>query len=183
MKAETRKKDFNETKRKFIVSLKKRPHNIALVMMAITFIVYSFNLTKISNTTAIVNKQPMGLCSFVTMLFSMLAFVCFLNAYPKRQPVNVPMMLLMYLMQILVIVADVIYIGKINEGLQTIQITSARICIPQAKTMLIIHIVLSVISVITIALIPTMGKMLSKIDTSVEIAGNDDVGNIELSED
>ena len=48
MAEEKRKKGFAESKRKFIVSLKKRPHNIPLCMMAIAFIVYSFNLTKIS---------------------------------------------------------------------------------------------------------------------------------------
>ena len=177
--AEKRNKGFKESWRKFIVSLKKRPHNIPLTMMVIAFVVYSFNLTKISNTTAVINKANMGLCEFVIMLFSILAFVCFLNAYPKRQKPILPMVILLYALQIIVVVADVTYLSRINEGLATIQITAARQFIPQAQSMLRVHIVLVAITIVLIALIPVIGKALSKIDTSVVLAGNDDV-RIEL---
>ncbi len=180
--AEKKNKGFKESWRKFIVSLKKRPHNIPLCMMVIAFIVYSFNLTKISNTTAVVNQTYMGLCEFVIMLFSVLAFVCFLNAYPKRQKPIVPMVILLYVLEIIILVADVVYISKINAGLQTIQINASRQFIPQAKSMLTVHIVLVVISIVLIALIPVIGKALNKIDTSVTLAGNDDVA-IELTDD
>jgi hypothetical protein len=180
--AEKKNKGFKESWRKFIVSLKKRPHNIPLCMMVIAFVVYSFNLTKISNTTAVVNQTYMGLCEFVIMLFSVLAFVCFLNAYPKRQKPIVPMVILLYVLEIIILVADVVYISKINAGLQTIQINASRQFIPQAKSMLTVHIVLVVISIILIALIPVIGKALNKIDTSVTLAGNDDVA-IELTDD
>ena len=180
--AEKKNKGFKESWRKFIVSLKKRPHNIPLCMMVIAFIVYSFNLTKISNTTAVVNQTYMGLCEFVIMLFSVLAFVCFLNAYPKRQKPIVPMVILLYVLEIIILIADVVYISKINAGLQTIQINASRQFIPQAKSMLTVHIVLVVVSIILIALIPVIGKALNKIDTSVTLAGNDDVA-IELTDD
>ena len=180
--AEKKNKGFKESWRKFIVSLKKRPHNIPLCMMVIAFIVYSFNLTKISNTTAVVNQTYMGLCEFVIMLFSVLAFVCFLNAYPKRQKPIVPMVILLYVLEIIILIADVVYISKINAGLQTIQINASRQFIPQAKSMLTVHIVLVVISIVLIALIPVIGKALNKIDTSVTLTGNDDVA-IELTDD
>ena len=180
--AEKKNKGFKESWRKFIVSLKKRPHNIPLCMMVIAFVVYSFNLTKISNTTAVVNQTYMGLCEFVIMLFSVLAFVCFLNAYPKRQKPIVPMVILLYVLEIIILIADVVYISKINAGLQTIQINASRQFIPQAKSMLTVHIVFVVISIILIALIPVIGKALNKIDTSVALAGNDDVA-IELTDD
>ncbi|MBQ1691553.1 MAG: hypothetical protein IJ136_00810 [Erysipelotrichaceae bacterium] len=180
--AEKKNKGFKESWRKFIVSLKKRPHNIPLCMMVIAFIVYSFNLTKISNTTAVVNQTYMGLCEFVIMLFSVLAFVCFLNAYPKRQKPIVPMVILLYVLEIIILIADVVYISKINAGLQTIQINASRQFIPQAKSMLTVHIVLVVISIILITLIPVIGKALNKIDTSVTLTGNDDVA-IELTDD
>ncbi|MBQ2505416.1 MAG: hypothetical protein II526_03520, partial [Erysipelotrichaceae bacterium] len=156
--------------------------NIPLCMMVIAFIVYSFNLTKISNTTAVVNQTYMGLCEFVIMLFSVLAFVCFLNAYPKRQKPIVPMVILLYVLEIIILIADVVYISKINAGLQTIQINASRQFIPQAKSMLTVHIVLVVISIVLITLIPVIGKALNKIDTSVTLTGNDDVA-IELTDD
>ncbi|MBO7698405.1 MAG: hypothetical protein J6S38_05150, partial [Erysipelotrichaceae bacterium] len=135
--------------------------------------------TKVSNTTAVINKSAMGLCEFVIMLFSILAFVCFLNAYPKRQKPILPMVILLYVLQLIVVAADVTYLSRINEGLATIQITAARQFIPQAQSMLMVHIVLVIITIVLIALIPVIGKMLSKIDTSIALAGNDDV-TIEL---
>lgn len=180
MKAEENKnKGFKESWRKFIVSLKKRPHNIPLCMMVIAFVVYSFNLTKVSNTTAVINRPLMGLCEFVIMLLSILAFVCFLNAYPKRQKPIMPMVILLYVMELIIVAADVIYISRIAEGLQTIQITAARAFIPKARTMFYIHIVLVIISIILIALIPVIGKALNKIDTSIKLDENEDV-EIEL---
>ncbi len=180
--AERRKKDFKETKRKFIVSLKKRPHNIPLCMMVIAFLTYSLNLTKISNTTAVINRPYMGLCEFVIMLFSILAFVVFLNAYPKRQKPILPMVILLYLLQVIIIGADFLYLKRIQEGLKTLEITAARQFIPQAQTMLTVHIVMVIITVILIALIPVLGKLLNKIDTSVVLAENKDV-NIELTDE
>lgn len=183
MAKEKVKKDRSEAKRKFIVALKKRPHNIPLVFMAVTFVVFSFSLTKISNTTAVINKPLMGLCGFMVMLFSVLAFVCFLNAYPKRQKPKLPMVILLYLLECICVVADIVYVLRINEGLKTIKINAARAFIPQTRVILIIHAAMLVISIVLIALIPVFKKQLSKIDTSVKLTGNDDISNIELSED
>ena len=180
--AEQRNKGFKETKRKFIVSLKKRPHNIPLTMMVIAYVVYSFNLTKISNTTAVVNRPGMGLCEFCIMLFSLLAFVCFINAYPKRKKPIVPMVFLLYVLEGITLASDIIYLSKINEGLQSIQITAARSFIPQAKSMLMVHMILVVLTIVLIALIPVLGRMLNKIDTSIKLAENEDV-EIELADD
>ena len=180
--AEKRNKGLKESWRKFIVSLKKRPHNIPMCMMVIAFVVYSFNLTKISNTTAVINRPMMGLCEFVIMLFSILAFVAFLNAYPKRQKPILPMVILLYILQLAIIFADYTYLTRINEGLSSIQITAARQFIPQAQSMLTVHIILVILTVVLIALIPVLGKLLNRIDTSVAIAENEDV-NIELADE
>ena len=179
--AEKRNKGFKESWRKFIVSLKKRPHNIPMCMMAVAFVEYSFNLTKISNTTAVVNRPMMGLCEFMIMLFSILAFVCFLNAYPKRQKPILPMVILLYVLEFIILGADYIYLKRIQEGIASIEITAARAFIPQAQTVLTIHVVLVIITIALIALIPVLGKLLNKIDTSVVLAENKDVA-IELTD-
>jgi len=176
------KKDRSEAKRKFIVSLKKRPHNIPLVFMAITFVVFSFNLTKVSNTTAVINKPLMGLCGFMIMLFSVLAFVCFLNAFPKRQKPKMPMLILLYVLEGIVAISDIVYVLRINEGIKSIKLGNNNKYIPQTRVMLLIHAVMVVISIVLIALIPVMKKKLSKIDTSVKLSENSDITNIELSE-
>ena len=175
-KNEKSRKGFKEAWRKFLVSLKKRPHNIALVFMGVTFMVYSLNLTKVSNTTALINKAPMGLCEFIIMLFSMLAFVAFLNAFPRRQPVKVPMAIILYVMEICVAVADYIYLSKIGEAVVSNDYVVA------CTSMLNTHIVMTVISIVLVALIPVYGKALNKINTSIDVSGNDNV-EIELTKD
>ncbi|MBR2788092.1 MAG: hypothetical protein IKE33_05915 [Erysipelotrichaceae bacterium] len=177
--SEKKNKDFKESWRKFIVSLKKRPHNIPLCMMTIAFVWYSFNLTKVSNTTAYVNKPLMGISEFIIMLFSILSFVCFLNAYPKRQKPIMPMVILLYVLELIVAGADVVYLSKIGQRIAEGPIEASRNFVFQAQSMLIIHIVLVAITIVLIALIPVIGKMLNKIDTSVKLSDNDDV-EIEL---
>ena len=54
--------------RKRLVGLKRKPHMIPLVVLAIAFIYYSFNLSQVSNTTALINGPHMGLTEFGTML-------------------------------------------------------------------------------------------------------------------
>ena len=71
--------------RKFLVSLKKNPQIVPIVALCAAFLEYSLNLTEISNTTAKIQGQNMGLAAFVTMLFMMLSFVCMLNAFPRRK--------------------------------------------------------------------------------------------------
>ena len=53
----------------------------------------------------------MGLCGFVTMLFSMLGLVSFGRSFPHRKPVNKLMLALTFALFGAVILADVRYIG------------------------------------------------------------------------
>ena len=108
---------FREFLRKRLVALKRKPQTIALVMLAIAFLYYSLNLTQISNTTARVQGPGMGLSGFATMLFSMLSLVCFLNAFPHRKKVNVPMLVLMLLMTGIVLYCDYYYGMRITAAM------------------------------------------------------------------
>lgn len=92
------------------------------------------------------------------------------------------MVILLYLLEGCIIGADLMYLTRIAEGLKTIEVTAARMFIPQAQSMLTVHIVLVIISVVLIALIPVIGKMLNKIDTSVKLSENKDV-KIELTDE
>ena len=67
--------------RKRIVSLKRKPQTIALLVFVVAFVYSSLNLTKVSNTTAKIQGTGMGLAGFATMLFSSLSIVCSLNAF------------------------------------------------------------------------------------------------------
>ena len=50
--------------RKILVSLKRRPQMIPFLVLIISFLVYSLNLTHISDTTAKIQGVGMGLCQY-----------------------------------------------------------------------------------------------------------------------
>ena len=59
---------LKEAVRRFFVFLKKKPDIIPIAALSVSFLLYSLNLTVVSNTTAKVYGDHMGLCSFVSML-------------------------------------------------------------------------------------------------------------------
>jgi len=187
-KQQTAKKQgrgFKEFIRKFVVSLKRNPQYIALVALAAAFLVFSLNLTSIANTTAKINTSNMGQCEFAAMLFSILAFVCFLRAFPKRQKPNKIMLGLMFLMQAFIIFVDIVYLSRINEALTSetdpIVIKDDMMYIPAAQNILTIHIILVIVSMVLVALVPVYGALLKKINTSVDVEGNGEMDAIDIS--
>ena len=181
------KSRIKEGIRKFFVSLKRNPQYIPLAALLVSFLVYSLNLTVISNTTNKLLGDNMGLCSFVTMLFSILSFVCMLNAYPKRKKPNIFMILLMLVMYGAVIYADNAYINAIiaavNHPDHPLVITPELSYITEAESLLHTHIVLVIITMVCVVLEPLFARLLRLINTSVEVEDNGEIGQIELTED
>ena len=176
---------FKEFARKRIVSLKRKPQTIGLVVLAIAFIFYSLNLTQFSNTTARINRAGMGLCEFATMLFSILMLVCFMNAFPHRKKVNVPMLCLMLAMVAIVIYCGVFYQGRITEALtrevNPITVGADKQYISAAMRMLSVHRIILIVGVALVALLPVYSKALKKINTNVDVADNAGMGAIDIS--
>lgn len=172
--------------RQMIVSLKRKPQTIPMIAMAITFIVYSFNLTEVSNTTAKIQGVGMGFCGFCTMLFSILAFVCFLNAFPTRKPVNKPMWVLMFVMLAIVIVADNYYSNAVAVALtrpeNPIVLSATTMYIVNAYNMISNHLMCLYTTIALILLLPVYSKLIRKINTNVEVEDNGKLAAIELSE-
>jgi glucan phosphoethanolaminetransferase (alkaline phosphatase superfamily) len=171
--------------RKKVVSLKRKPQMIALLVLAAAFLYYSLNLTQISNTTAKIQGQGMGLAGFVTMLFSILMLVCFLRAFPHRKKPNIPMLVLMFAMAAAVIYCDIYYGGRITAAVtretNPIDPTGANSYITAAKNMLNVHMILLGAGAVLTALLPLYAPLIRKINTSVEIAGNGEMGAIDIS--
>lgn len=171
--------------RKFFVSLKRSPQSIPLVALAAAFIVYSFRLTSISDTTARINTANMGQCEFAAMLFSILAFVCFLRAFPKRQKVNLPMLILLFLMLVLLVFADSVYLQRINEALtrteNTVVISDKTMFIAEARSTVTMHIILVGVCAVLLGTLPLYAKLLRKINTSIDVEGNGDMDVIDIS--
>lgn len=170
--------------RKKMVGLKRKPQTIALVVLVVAFLYYSLNLTQISNTTAKVQGPGMGLSGFVTMLFSMLSLVCFMNAFPHRKKVNIPMLVLMFIMIGIIIYCDIYYGGRITNAItradNPIDPTGANSYITNAQNMLKVHMIILIIGAGLTALLPVYAPLLKKVNTSIEVAGNDDMAALDL---
>lgn len=179
------RRGFKEFIRKFFVGLKRNPQNIALVMMVVTFVIYSLNLTSIADTTAKVSLANMGQCEFVSMLLGILAFVSFLRAYPRREKPKVIMIGLTILMDAVMIFCDIIYTTRINQALtrpeDPIVITEDTQCITVAQGIVSLHIILMIVCIALIVLLPVYSKLLKKINTSIDVAGNDDIAAIDIA--
>ena len=178
---------LKEAWRKFLVAIKRRPQMIPLVVLVAAFLVYSLNLMHVSDTTAKIQGAGMGLAGFATMLFSMLSMVCFMNAFPYRKKVNVPMLVLMFVMLGVVIFADVYYLGRISAALNRadnpITITASTLYIAYAQWYVRMHIIILCVAIVLIVLLPVYSKWIRKIRTSVEVTDNGAMGEIDISGD
>lgn len=176
----------NERLRKFVVSLKRKPQTIAMVALVISFLVYSLNLTSISNTTAKIQGTGMGFTGFCTMLFSILSFVCFLNAFPHRKKVNVPMLVLMFAMFAIVVYCDGYYLGAIARAVTRAESPISPVDFPyvaKAQSTLHVHRILVGITTLLVITMPLYRKALRKIKTSVEVEDNGKLDAIDISEE
>ncbi len=181
------RKGFKEHIRKLVVKIKRNPQKIGLVAYCLTFIYYSLNLTCISNTTAKIQGHGMGLSGFCTMLFSMLALVCYMNSFPRRKKPNITMIVLMAVMVGIVIFCDIHYRSLIFAAVyrkeNPIQVTTSTAYIAKAAAVLKNHIIFLVISSVLTALMPVYSKLLKKINTSIDIDGYNNMQAIDIDEE
>ena len=172
--------------RKFIVSLKRNPSVIPLVMMFFTFLYYSLNLTDVSDTTAKIQGGGMGLSQFCIMLFSLLSLVCLLNAFPRRKKPNILMLVVFGVMAVVIFFCDIHYCNRIVEAVyrpeNPVSLTDNPY-IRAAYDMLNVHKVLMVVSAVLVALLPVYSKLLRKINTSIDVEGSGDIGTIEIADE
>ncbi|MDO5545667.1 MAG: hypothetical protein Q4F81_07590 [Eubacteriales bacterium] len=177
---------FRDFFRKQVVSLKRKPQVIPLVMLLISFIVYSFNLTNMSNTTAKIQGTGMGLCQFCIMLFTLLSMVCMLNAFPTRKKPVIPMVVLMFVMFGIVVYCDIHYCNAIMAALtraeSPIKLELSTIYIANAYNMLQTFLVLIGVTAVLVLTLPLYSKLIRKINTSVDVEDNGDMADIEISE-
>lgn len=184
------RRGFKEFVRKFFVSLKRSPHNIAMVMMLVTYVFYSLNLTKISDTTAYIGRANMGQCQFLAMLLGILSFVSFLRAFPRREKPKIMMIVLTVLMLAASTFAEFVYAHRINSALndplfeihdKNGNLNDAGVAIYAAQPVVTIHIILLLICIGLIVALPVYSKLLRKINTSIEVAGNENMGSLDVA--
>ena len=190
---------LKERLRKFLVAVKRKPHMIPLCIMGVGFMWYCLQLTTVSNATATINGSGMGLCGFVTMLFSLLGLVCFGNAFPHRKPVNKIMLIIMIAMFLAVIYADYRYLstvriwvynefafGTADSIVSDLSIFETRqIGRIQTKhlinNLLTVHMIMVAFGLVMTALLPVYSKLIKKINTSVKVDENENMTRLDLS--
>ena len=169
--------------RKFLITLKKNPQYIPFVLLVVSFMVYSLNLTSVSDSTATIQGKNMGLCEFATMLFSILSMIAMLNAFPKRKKPNYPIVVVIVILCAIIIVADYFYVTKVYETLVANKYNPNYYdAYSTTFDMLYVHMVLMGITAVSVILEPVFAKLLKKIKINIELEETN-VGNIELSEE
>ena len=171
--------------RKRLVALKRKPQIIAMLVLVVAYLYYSLNLSQIANTTALINGPHMGLAEFAVMLFSALGLVSFLNSFPHRKKANVPMLILTFLMIGLLIYCDIYYGSRITIALtreeSPISPTGKNAIVAVAQNVVRVHMILVIIGAALLALLPAYAPLIRKINTNIEVAGNSDMGAIDIS--
>ncbi len=195
---------LKESFRKNVVSLKRNPKIIPMIILLIAFVYFSLNLGAISETTLQIQlrkpvldaaglqkmdaagnlvwkSQNMGLTAFAIMLLSVLSVVCILNAFPRRKKVNIPMLAIGILMIGIVIYCDLHYTSCImywwENGDRRFDYVS------KAYKALYNHMYITIAGLVAIVLMPVYTKLLGLINTKVNLEDNGNMDAIELSED
>ncbi|MBO4925027.1 MAG: hypothetical protein J5472_00970 [Clostridia bacterium] len=170
--------------RKFFVSLKRKPQNIALVSVTVAFMWYSFNLSMVSFTTTHLQGNNMGLTGFTIMLFSSLAILCCLNAFPYRRKVNVLMLVLLFVLLAIVLLCDLHFLRCIRDKLAQGVVSQEDIpSVMKTRTIMIVHMALVAVAVALAATLPLYRKAIRRINTSVEVAGNAEMGTVDITDE
>ncbi len=171
--------------RKRLVGLKRKPQIVAMLVLAIAYLYYSLNLSQIANTTALINGPHMGLAEFSTMLFSVLGLVTYLNSFPHRKKANIPMLALTFVMIGILIYCDIYYGGRITAALtraeSPISPTGKNAFVAVAQGVVRTHMILVIIGAALLALLPAYAPLIRKINTSIEVAENSEMGAIDIS--
>ncbi|MDE7086780.1 MAG: hypothetical protein K2O67_01175, partial [Clostridia bacterium] len=107
--------------RKRIVNLKRKPQNIAFLVLVVTSILFLMSLNTFSYVAfkRFNDVAWLGLCIFVSTLFSILVLILFLNTFPKypkvnkktgkKRYINYVMMALVFVFIAAMIAVDIIY--------------------------------------------------------------------------
>lgn len=180
--------------RKKLVSLKRKPQIITLIVLMVACAIFTFNLgvhsqAAINNYSVTSAKQwalteyaqehfggevpalyriP-GLYAFVLTLFSILTVISYLSVY-KRGKLNVFMLCVVYFMLVAMVVCDIMYVKTIDFYTNPTIGYNAKGEADVAGSVngVIAHLVANIVGIVFVTILPLIRKLLNKIDTSVE---------------
>lgn len=170
--------------RKKIVTLKRSPHLVALLLVLFCCVFYTCSLGGLADCVTLFSPkkvEPLGIdyplyaqfpamLLFVNTLLSILSFISYFSAHPRGK-LNKFMASLTLLMMILMVVADLVFVLAQNYyiSLGDVIITSeiAEQAVNSGKFLSIAHIVMVSVTFVVICVTPLFGKLLNKINTDV----------------
>ena len=167
--------------RKKVVSLKRKPHYIALLATLITSVIYllclrTYSIVVLANFAV----QWAGFCVFVNTLLSVLVLALYTSAFPKRKKANPILVTLIFVFYVVMLLLDILYYVRVNDYLLQSGMTEVG---QKSLNNAILHIIFVGISIVVLALLPVYSKLIKMIDTSKDIESNDIHEVIETEDD
>ena len=180
---------LKEWGRKQIVTLKRSPQRIPLLLTCLTSVLWLLWLFTFSRAAyALSGITVLGLIVFAATLLSILVIPLFLNAFLKRKKPNIVFIILVFVFFAALIALDVTYYSLCNDFLyvQKAQQQSwidDRPYIGESFTLAIVHIVFIAISALSLALMPVYAPLIKKINTMKAIEENTISGTIDIEDE
>ena len=180
---------LKEWGRKQIVTLKRSPQRIPLLLTCLTSVLWLLWLFTFSRAAyALSGITVLGLIVFAATLLSILVIPLFLNAFPKRKKPNIVFIILVFVFFAALIALDVTYYSLCNDFLyvQKAQQQSwidDRPYIGESFILAIVHIVFIAISALSLALMPVYAPLIKKINTMKAIEENTISGTIDIEDE
>jgi phosphoglycerol transferase MdoB-like AlkP superfamily enzyme len=165
--------------RKKLVTLKRRPFFIPLLMIIISCLVLNLSLTSYSNTVAQINLPGMGLTLFVLTLCSYLSVISFATAFPNRKKPKIASVVLVCLMILISIGCQLLLQYFIYYGTVLVE----NMYILKAKNNSLTHIICNGVSLLLVVTMPLYSKLLKKINTRVKTDDEIFIEGLELAEE
>lgn len=173
--------------RKQIVSLKRAPQRIPLVWMVIVTVIWLLWLFTFSQAVGNTRDSVewIGIAVFCVTLLSILVLPLFLSAFPKRKKPNYVFIALLFVFIILIILLEYLYYHQMMAYFDTQPETTfdKKPFLRGSTTLAIAHIILNCISIVLLATLPLYKKLILKINTRKEVAGNQIKEEIDTSDD
>ena len=182
---------IKERLRKSVVNLKRRPMNIAFVVLIVSTLVNLCYLGSYASTGIIVEygNDYQGLCIFVVQLFSILVIMLFLNSFPKRSKKPKVVMLVLTFVFMAVMLGLDIYLRVIwhqNHIADTAffnRPVEDRKMYYSAYLGVLVHAIMVGIAALLTATYPLYGKLINMINTRKVVESNDIKEEIDTEED
>ena len=156
------------TLRKWIVSLKRRPQNIPLVMLVICCFIYTFNLTAHSNATIYVSARVIALYVFIITLATMLTIFSFVNAYARKARKRLMLAVVYLLIAVQFVLGIAYYQEMYYEVFLRDNPVPLTIDIADSMNGTVMHLAALALTLLAIVLLPVCRKLFNKIDTTLE---------------